>query len=48
MENRRLSITLKVMGVRMFLFFRNGAERERITGSVTKEAVRAGAEGLLS
>ena len=49
MENRRLCITLKVMGVPTFLFYRNGEQKERITGEqVTLEAIRTGAERLLS
>lgn len=49
MENRRLAITLKVMGVPTFLFYANGERKEIITGDeVTIEAVRAGAERLLS
>ncbi len=49
MENRRLAIALKVMGVPTFLFYRGGEQRERITGDqVTLEAIRAGAERLLS
>jgi thioredoxin 1 len=47
-ENRRLVITLKVMGVPTFLFYKAGEQKERITGdSVTVEAIRAGAEKLL-
>ena len=49
MENRRLAIALKVMGVPTFLFYKGGEQKERITGDdVTIEAVRAGAERLLS
>jgi len=49
MENRRLVITLKVMGVPTFLFYMNGEQKERITGDgVNVEAIRAGAERLLS
>jgi thioredoxin 1 len=48
MENRRLAITLKVMGVPTFLFFKGGEQKERITGDqVTLEAIRTGAERLL-
>ena len=48
MENRRLAITLKVMGVPTFLFFKNGEEQDRITGdSVNIEAIRERAEALL-
>jgi len=49
MENRRLAIALKVMGVPTFLFYRGGEQKERITGEqVTLEAIRAGADRLLS
>jgi thioredoxin 1 len=49
MENRRLAITLKVMGVPTFLFYKGGEQKERITGDqVTVEAIRAGAERLLA
>jgi thioredoxin 1 len=49
MENRRLAITLKVMGVPTFLFYKRGEQKERITGEhVTIEAIRAGAERLLA
>jgi thioredoxin 1 len=49
MENRRLAIALKVMGVPTFLFYANGERKESITGDdVTIEAIRAGAERLLS
>jgi thioredoxin 1 len=49
MENRRLAITLKVMGVPTFLFYKGGEQKERITGDqVTLEAIRAGVERLLS
>ena len=48
MENRRLVITLKVMGVPTFLFYKKGEQKERITGDdVTIEAIRAGADRLL-
>lgn len=49
MENRRLAITLKVMGVPTFLFYEGGEQKECITGDqVTLEAIRAGAKRLLS
>jgi thioredoxin 1 len=49
MENRRLAITLKVMGVPTFLFYMRGEQKERITGDhVTREAIRAAMERLLS
>jgi thioredoxin 1 len=49
MENRRLVVALKVMGVPTFLFYKGGEQNERITGNeVTIDAIRAGAERLLS
>ena len=49
MENRRLAIALKVIGVPTFLFYKEGEQKEYITGDqVNLEAVRAGAERLLS
>ena len=49
MENRPLVVTLRVLGVPTFLFYRKGEQRERISGAaVTLEAIRAGAERLLS
>jgi thioredoxin 1 len=49
MENRPLVVTLRVMGVPTFLFYKGGEEKERITGGdVSPEAIRAAAERLLS
>ena len=46
--NRRLCISLKVMGVPSFLFFRNGEVGDRITGDeVNIEAIKSKAEALL-
>jgi thioredoxin 1 len=40
-ENRRMAITLKVMGVPTFLFYKDGDLQGRITGAeVSREAVR--------
>ena len=48
-ENRRLCINLKVMGVPTFLFYQRGELKERLTGEqVTLEAIRAGARRLLA
>jgi thioredoxin 1 len=48
-ENRRLAISLKVLGLPTFLFFSGVEEKERMTGDeVTAEAIRAGVERLLS
>jgi thiol-disulfide isomerase/thioredoxin len=49
MENRRLAISLQVMGVPAFLFYAGGEERERMTGEeITLEAIRAGVDRLLT
>ncbi len=49
MENRRLAISLNVMGVPTILFYAGGEEKERMTGEqVTLEAIRAGTDRLLS
>jgi thioredoxin 1 len=49
MENRRLVVTLKVMGVPTFLFYKGGEQKDRITGDqATVEAIRAGADRLLA
>ncbi|MBO8153394.1 thioredoxin domain-containing protein [Thermovirga sp.] len=47
-ENRRLVISLRVMGVPTFLFYKDGELKERITGGdVTPEAIRERVEKLL-
>lgn len=47
-ENRRLVISLKVMGVPTFLFYKAGELVSRITGGeVTLEAIRENTEKLL-
>ena len=47
-ENRRLVISLKVMGVPTFLFYKGGKLKDRITGSeVTIDAIRERVEKLL-
>lgn len=47
-ENRRLVISLRVMGVPTFLFYKGGELKDRITGGeVTPEAIRGRAEKLL-
>lgn len=49
MENRRLAISLKVMGVPTFLFYKGGEQKERITGDqVTLQTVSEGVRRLLS
>ncbi|MCF7934738.1 MAG: thioredoxin family protein [Synergistales bacterium] len=48
-ENRRLVISLRVMGVPTFLFYKNGELQERITGGeVTEKAIREKADSLLN
>ena len=47
-ENRRLAISLKVMGVPTFLFFKGGELKDRITGDeVTIDAIKTRADALL-
>jgi thioredoxin 1 len=47
-ENRRLVISLKVMGVPTFLFYKAGEIASRITGGeVTPESIRENTEKLL-
>jgi len=47
-ENRRLVISLRVMGVPTFLFYKGGELKDRITGGeVIPEAIRERAEKLL-
>ncbi|MBN1631212.1 MAG: thioredoxin [Thermoleophilia bacterium] len=48
-ENRRLAMSLKVLGVPTFLFFAAGEEKDRITGEeVCVESIRACVDRLLS
>jgi thioredoxin 1 len=48
-ENRQLVISLCVMGLPTFVFYKGGEEKDRISGDeVTAEAIRAGVERLLS
>lgn len=47
-ENRRLVISLKVMGVPTFLFYKRGELKDRISGEeVTIEAIKERMEKLL-
>jgi thioredoxin 1 len=47
-ENRRLVISLKVMGVPTFLFYKEGELKDRISGEeVTIEAIKERMEKLL-
>ena len=38
-KNRRLCLTLKVMSLPTFLFFKNGKEVERLTGGITIQLI---------
>ena len=47
-ENRRFCMTMKVMGLPTFLFYKNGECLQRLSGDeVTADSVRAAAEKLL-
>ena len=47
-ENRRFCMSLKVMGLPTFLFYKNGECLKRLSGDeVTLEAIRAAADRLL-
>ena len=47
-ENRRFCMSLKVMGLPTFLFYKNGECLKRLSGDeVTLEAIRAVADRLL-
>jgi thioredoxin 1 len=49
MENRRLVVTLRVVGLPAFLFWSGGEQKEKITGEdVTVEDIRGGVERLIS
>jgi len=48
-ENRRFCMSMKVMGLPTFLFYKNGECLERLSGDeVTLDSVRASAEKLLA
>jgi len=48
-ENRRVAITLKVMGVPTFLFYKNGEQVSRISGDeVNMESIKKHADALLA
>jgi len=48
-ENRRLVISLKVMGVPTFLFYKGGELKDRLSGGdVTIEGIRLKTEALLA
>jgi thioredoxin 1 len=46
-KNRRLCIELKVMALPTFLFFKDGKEVDRLTNTVTAEAIEASISKLL-
>jgi thioredoxin 1 len=47
-ENRRFCMSLKVMGLPTFLFYKNGECLQRLSGDeVSLEAIRTAAAGLL-
>ena len=46
-KNRRLCLSLKVLALPTFLFYKDGKEVERMSGSVTLQAVRDAAEKLV-
>jgi thioredoxin 1 len=48
-ENRRFCMSLKVMGLPTFLFYKNGECKERLSGDeVTLETIKAAAERLMA
>jgi thioredoxin 1 len=48
-ENRRFCISLKVMGLPTFMFYKGGECKERLSGDdVTLEAIKAAADRLLA
>ncbi|MDR1921615.1 MAG: thioredoxin family protein [Candidatus Adiutrix sp.] len=48
-ENRRFCMSMKVMGLPTFLFYKNGECRQRLSGDeVTIDSIRAAAEKLLA
>lgn len=48
-ENRRFCMSMKVMGLPTFLFYKNGECLERLSGDeVTMDSVRAAAEKLVA
>lgn len=46
-KNRRLCLELKVLSLPTFLFYKDGKEVERMSGSVTLQAVREAADKLV-
>jgi len=46
-KNRRLCLTLKVLSLPTFLFFKNGKEVDRLTGDITIQSIEECLEKLL-
>ncbi len=46
-KNRRLCLNLKVMSLPTFLFYKDGKEVERLTGTVTMEGIENSLKKLL-
>ena len=47
-KNRRLCLTLKVLSLPTFLFYKNGEEVDRLSGDVTIQSIEACLKKLLS
>lgn len=47
-KNRRLCLTLKVLSLPTFLFFKDGKEVDRLSGDITIQSIEASLEKLLS
>jgi thioredoxin 1 len=47
-KNRRLCLSLKVLSLPTFLFFKNGKEVDRLTGEITIQSIEACLKNLLS
>jgi len=47
-QNRKLCITLKVMGLPTYLAFREGVEVARLTGEVTRESIQNMVDSLVA
>jgi thioredoxin 1 len=46
-KNRRLCMSLKVLSLPTFLFYKDGEEVGRLTGNVTIESIKEAIEGML-
>lgn len=47
-KNRRLCLSLKVLGLPTYLFYTNGKETDRLSGNVTIQEVEGAVKRLLS